>query len=89
MFFQGLCDYGPNFYQVLLSVLGEESAEGALFEEAAFVPGGLERLHLPVVDVRGVPRLGLVVLALALSLRVIIYLPLWLGARQGHYHPRA
>lgn len=49
------------------SVLGEEGGEGADFQQAALVPGGVELLHRPAVD-GGVivPRLLLLVLPLPL-----------------------
>jgi hypothetical protein len=60
---------------LVTSVLGEEGGEGADFQQAALVPGGVELLHRPAVDVGVlVPRLLLVVLPLAppvLPLRVL------------------
>jgi len=50
---------------MLASVLRKEGGEGADFEHAALVPGRVELLDLPAVDVGVlVPRLGLVVLPL-------------------------
>lgn len=58
--------------QILLSVLGEESGEGADFEQAAVVPGRIELVDLPAVDGGVVvPGLGLVVLALVLPPRLL------------------
>lgn len=69
----------PNTYtqnrgqivEPLTYVLREESGERAYFKHAAFVPGRIELLNLPVVNARIIPRLWFVVLPLVFLLSIL------------------